>query len=74
MLADVADHTLVPNSDQLATICTSDCLRSLQDQSKAQTKACGSAILLNNDIGLDYPASYVDELIYMYNYTCLKDP
>ncbi|KAF7184584.1 hypothetical protein CNMCM7691_005768 [Aspergillus felis] len=72
-LGAVAFDALFPTSDQLATICTDNCLESLQSFRSQLLQSCaGESYPLDGQL---VPATYnADQLLFTYNYTCLKDP
>ncbi|KAA8652732.1 uncharacterized protein ATNIH1004_001637 [Aspergillus tanneri] len=72
-LGAIAFDALFPSSEQLAVICTDDCLGSLQNFRSQQAQSCESESYAVD--GQLVPATYnVDQLLFTYSYTCLQDP
>ncbi|EFQ98548.1 LysM domain-containing protein [Nannizzia gypsea CBS 118893] len=72
-LPSIALHGHFPTIDELAALCTSDCLQSLDSLRISQDKLCANDLVTES--GVLYPATFiVNTLIWTYNYTCHRDP
>ncbi|KAG8164807.1 hypothetical protein KVR01_005082 [Diaporthe batatas] len=61
-----------PTSDDLSSICTSDCLQSLESLINTQQTSCAQDVIEVSS--LDYPVTATaDTLMWTYNYTCRRD-
>ncbi|KAI1798650.1 LysM domain-containing protein [Daldinia bambusicola] len=71
-LPAIAFSGLFPGSDELATLCTLDCLQSLELTRNAQASSCSADIMVSS--GDFYPVTAtIDTLMWTYNYTCRRD-
>ncbi|KND88572.1 hypothetical protein TOPH_06753 [Tolypocladium ophioglossoides CBS 100239] len=71
-LGAVAFRGLFPSDDQLTLICTDDCFKSLESFRSKQIQSCSTESYTVD--GQAVPATHnVDQLLFTYNYTCLRD-
>lgn len=71
-LGSVAFDGLFPSVNELAILCTSGCLESLQSFRSQQSQVCSAeSYPLDGQL---VPATYnVDLLLFTYDYTCIRD-
>ncbi|KAJ5110013.1 LysM domain-containing protein [Penicillium argentinense] len=73
-ILDVAYDGYFSTTDDLSSLCTSSCARSLNNLYHTQKSACTKGDTLS-DSAYVYPATFtVETLLWMYNYTCRRDP
>ncbi|RDW84131.1 uncharacterized protein DSM5745_04457 [Aspergillus mulundensis] len=72
-LAAITSDGYFPSAEDLAFVCTTECLSSLQSLRNDQLSACSSNDAVQTS-GYAYPPTYIlDQLIFTYDYTCLRD-
>ncbi|KAL2007610.1 hypothetical protein VTN00DRAFT_9048 [Thermoascus crustaceus] len=73
-LLSVAYDRYFPTTDDLTSLCTSSCLRSLDKLYHTQQRACSKRDTLSIS-GQTYPATFTAKtLLWTYNFTCRRDP
>lgn len=73
-LAEIAFSGFLGDDEELESICTTQCLTSLQRFRNQQNAACSPSDVITAG-GLPYPATFgVDQLLLSYNLTCKRDP
>ena len=73
-LAEIAFSGFLGNDEDLESICTTQCLTSLQKFRNQQNAVCSPSDVITAG-GLPYPATIgVDQLLLSYNITCKRDP
>lgn len=73
-LPEVAFSGYFASDQDLQSICTTQCLTSLERFRDQQKAACTQSDKITTG-GLSYPATFgVDQLLFAYNYTCKRDP
>ncbi|CAI7601413.1 unnamed protein product [Penicillium discolor] len=69
----VAMNGYFPSEQDLNNLCTSNCLSSLQDLRSQQIQGCTAEDIITTG-GQEFPPTLtLDQLIFTYNYTCIKD-
>ncbi|KAJ5109928.1 hypothetical protein N7532_002573 [Penicillium argentinense] len=73
-LLNVAYDGYFPTTDDLSSLCTQSCVRSLNNLYRAQKSVCTEGDTLSTS-GYNYPATFtVETLLWTYNFTCRRDP
>ena len=73
-LAEIAFSGFLGSDEDLESVCTRQCLTSLQKFRDQQKAACSPSDVITAG-GLPYPATFgVDQLLLTYNLTCKRDP
>ncbi|CAI7636891.1 unnamed protein product [Penicillium crustosum] len=72
-LASVAMNGYFPSEQDLSNLCTSNCLSSLQDLRSQQIQGCTAEDIITTGGQAFPPTLTLDQLIFTYNYTCIKD-
>lgn len=73
-LAEIAFSGFLASDGDLESICTTQCLISLQKFHNQQNTSCSPSDVITTG-GLSYPATFgVDQLLLSYNITCKRDP
>jgi len=73
-LAEIAFSGFLGSDEDLESICTTQCLTSLQKFRNQQKAACSPSDVITAG-GLPYPATFgADQLLLSYNITCKRDP
>lgn len=62
-----------PSEQDLSNLCTSNCLSSLQDLRSQQIQGCTAEDIITTGGQAFPPTLTLDQLIFTYNYTCIKD-
>ncbi len=61
-----------PTESELADLCTTDCLQSLDNLRTKQLGSCSADVVTSG--GSIYPPTIgIDTLLFTYNYTCKRD-
>ncbi|CCF33235.1 LysM domain-containing protein [Colletotrichum higginsianum] len=74
MIYSVSRGELFPSDSELAVICTDECVNSLENLKLSQRRYCSASDWILQD-GQYYPPTFItDNLLFTYNYTCIRDP
>ncbi|KAI1171965.1 hypothetical protein F4777DRAFT_590888 [Nemania sp. FL0916] len=71
-LPGIASGSYFPTSDDLTSLCTTDCLQSLESVRAAQEKSCASDVMVISGVTYEVTTT-VDTLLWTYNFTCRRD-